>query len=191
MKTVGRIGMIIGLALGAASPAMPQFAPSGGPTVTVGGGNETADVDRGRPLVLVASGLGVPSQVFREAFSHVTPAPGGHEPDPQQVQRNKQALLDALSKYGVTNDQLDKVSDYYRYRPGRGNLWKTKAAVVEAVVTNDVVTAFKIVDGGAGYSSQPVISVAGHPEIRATSIIAFSKDLSKNGSIAKIDIQRK
>ena len=35
-----------------------------------------------RPVVLIAAALGVSSDVFREAFSHVRPAPAGTRPDP-------------------------------------------------------------------------------------------------------------
>ena len=140
----------IGLLITAASPAMPMtFANE----VTIEGGHETLGVDRRRPVILVAAGLGVPPQVFRDAFSHVKPAPAGQEPDPDQVRRNKEALLNALSKYGVTNELLDTVSNYYRYPPGRGHIWRTKPADIEAIISNNVVTGFKVVHGGAGYTS--------------------------------------
>ena len=38
------------------------------------GGYDTDPRDHGRPVVLVAAGLGVAPEVFREAFSHVHPA---------------------------------------------------------------------------------------------------------------------
>lgn len=192
MSTNYKIGILVGLIFTMAAPAMPQYFRSNtSPLVTVEGGHGTAEIDHGRPVALVAGGLGVPPQVFRDAFSHVTPAPDGREPDPEQVRRNKQALLNALAKYGVTNELLDKVSDYYRYRPGRGNLWAHKDASVEVVMNKDVVTGFKIVDGGAGYSTAPTVSVQGHPEIRAVATVAFGKDLAKNGSISKIEIVKK
>ena len=187
MTTV-QLGTILGLAFTIAAPAMPQVGTTGGPLVTIEGGHETVAIDRGRPVVLIAGGLGVPSQVFRNAFSHVTPAADGREPDPQQVQQNKQALLNVLVKYGVTNELLDRVSDCYRYRPGRGNLWRNKPAVLEAVANNGVITGFKIVDAGAGYSSPPTITVGGHRELKTKVTLLFSKDLTTNGSISKIEI---
>ncbi|MEQ1843928.1 MAG: hypothetical protein ABL994_26285 [Verrucomicrobiales bacterium] len=33
--------------------------------------------------------------------------------------------MSALGKYGITNERLDTVSNFYRYPPGRGDLWKT------------------------------------------------------------------
>ena len=80
-------------------------------------------------MPLSRRGLGVPAEVFREAFTHVKPAPAGEQPDPEQVQRNKRALLDALGKYGVNNDRLDEVSNMYRYRPGDENLWRHSDAI--------------------------------------------------------------
>ncbi len=74
----------------------------------------------GRPVVLIAGALGVSPEVFREAFSGVRPARGGETPKPEQVRKNKAALLRVLAKYGVTNERLDEVSDYYRYNPRRG-----------------------------------------------------------------------
>ena len=40
-----------------------------------------------------------------QAFSAVTPAGAGQEPDPAQVQANKAALLKVLAPYGVTNER--------------------------------------------------------------------------------------
>ncbi len=177
----------IGLLLTIANPAMPMDFSN---EITLQGGHETVHADRGRPVILVAAGLGVPPQVFRDAFSHVKPAPAGQEPDPDQVRRNKEALMNALSKYGVTNELLDTVSNYYRYLPGRKNIWQSKTATIEAIVANSVVTGFKIVNGGAGYTSAPTLSVAGHPEVKAVVTIAYSKDLSKNGSISKVELKK-
>src|SRR5436190_8396245 len=86
--------------------------------VTFSGGHDTDPQDRGRPVVLVAAALGVKPEVFREAFRGVTPARGG-KPTPEQARSNKEALLKVLKPYGITNERLDEVSDYYRYRPER------------------------------------------------------------------------
>jgi hypothetical protein len=95
-------------------------SPTSEVTVTISGGYDTDPRDKGRPVILIASALGVPEDVFREAFSHVSPAGAGQEPDPAQVNLNKKALLDALGPYGITNDFLDKVSNYYRYNGSAG-----------------------------------------------------------------------
>src|SRR5580700_7405375 len=81
--------------------------------LTISAGHQTDQRDHGRPVILIAAALGVPADVFREAFTHVTPAPRGTEPDPAQVRRNKAALMGALAPYGVTNELLDRVSTYY------------------------------------------------------------------------------
>src|SRR5438552_11396179 len=57
--------------------------------VVFSGGHETDLRDGGRPVVLIAAALGVTPEVFREAFSHVRPAPAGREPEPGQVRQNK------------------------------------------------------------------------------------------------------
>src|SRR3954464_1418244 len=85
--------------------------------VTFSGGHETDPRDHGRPVVLIAAALGLMPDVFRDAFSRVRPARDGRDPEPAQVRQNKAVLLDALEKYGITNEQLDRVSDYYRYPP--------------------------------------------------------------------------
>src|SRR5436190_11471312 len=78
----------------AASPTFnATTAPSTQPSkipLTITAGHETDPEDKGRPVALIAAGLGVPPQVFRKAFTHVTPAPAGQEPDPAQVRRNKE-----------------------------------------------------------------------------------------------------
>src|SRR5688572_10886822 len=109
------------------------------------GGHETDRVDHGRPVVLIAAALKVKPEVFRKAFSAVKPAPGGQHPDPEQVRRNKDALMAALSPHGVTNERLDEVSNYYRYRPGR-ELWKHRVAKAFARVKDGAVVAIRVVD---------------------------------------------
>ncbi len=174
----------------AATPLLGLGSQTKTPTVTITGGYETDPRDRGRPVVLIAAGLGVPSDVFREAFSHVRPAPAGEAPDPEQVRRNKGELMSALAKYGVSNESLDRVSNYYRYNRSRGEWWPYRAAKVEAIFSHGTVTGFKIVDPGAGYSSPPTITVAGS-NVTTVVTLAFGRDLAKNGSIASIKIVSK
>src|SRR5215210_1846395 len=101
--------------------------------VLFSGGHETDPKDHGRPVVLVAAGLGVKPEVFRKAFSGVKPA-RGRGPTGEEARRNKEALMKVLGPYKVTNDRLDEVSNYYRYRPQEGELWPTKLAKAYAVV---------------------------------------------------------
>jgi hypothetical protein len=158
--------------------------------VVFSGGHETDPQDRGRPVVLVAAGLGVPPEVFREAFKQVRPAPAGTKPSSEQQKQNKTVLLKALGKYGVTNERLDTVSDYYRYVPGRGELWTNKPAVAHALVRDGKVTGYEIVDGGSGYSSPPEVSVPGVNAPRPRVESSFGKNLGKNGSISAITIPK-
>jgi hypothetical protein len=151
------------------------------------GGHETDPRDHGRPVVLVAAGLGVKPEVFREAFKGVTPARGG-PPTPEQARRNKSALLDVLAPYGVTNERLDEVSDYYRYRPGKGRLWRTRAAKAYAVAEGRKIKRIVVTDPGAGYSSPPQATIEGMESARLTVKLRFCTDLAKNGSVSSIEI---
>jgi hypothetical protein len=56
--------------------------------VKFSGGHETDRRDGGRPVVLVAAGLGVKPEVFRDAFSNVRPAKNG-KPSGEEARRNK------------------------------------------------------------------------------------------------------
>jgi len=156
--------------------------------LTIAGGHETDPRDHGRPVVLIAAALGVPAEVFREAFSHVRPAPAGTEPDPAQVDRNKSALLGAVGRYGVTNERLDRISDYYRYRPGGGRLWPTTPAAGYAIVRDGAVVSVVVTEPGAGFSSPPAVSAPGHPEITLEAKLAYGADLKKNGSVTSIAV---
>lgn len=166
--------------------------PSGSTTsqvaVSFSGGFETDPRDGGRPVVLVAGELEVTPDVFRKAFGGVTPAAGGRQPEAGQVRRNKEALLRVLAPYGVTNDRLDEVSDYYRYQPGRGNLWRHAAAQAVANVRDGVVTGFTITNRGSGYSSPPEVTVVGMPGVKAEVKLAFGPDFRSNGSVREIVI---
>lgn len=175
------------LSLGASVAVVAQVSRRSSDVQFIGG-YFTDPRDHGRPVALVAGALGVPPQVFRDAFSGVHPAPGGERPDPADVRRNKQVLLDALGPYGVTNERLDEVSNFYRYRPQNGESWPHRAAVAELVKKNGVVVGVKIVDGGFGYSSPPSVSIKGHPEIVARASLSFSKDFKKNGAVSGVTL---
>jgi hypothetical protein len=177
--------------LGQTIPA-PSAAPNETQSVHVpvvfSGGYDTDPRDGGRPVVLIAPALGVPSEVFREAFRHVRPAHAGTRPDPEQVRQNKAALMNALGRYGVTNERLDTVSNYYRYVRSRGEMWPTRPASAYAVVEKGVVTRYVITDGGSGYTSPPTITVPGISVAAAKIQLSFGKSFDRNGSIAAITV---
>lgn len=155
--------------------------------IVFSGGHETDRRDGGRPVVLVAAGLGVSPELFREAFRGVTPARGG-PPSRAQAQRNKRALLKVLGPHGVTNERLDEVSDYYRYRPERGELWRCRPARAQAIVKDGRVTRIEITEAGAGYSSPPKATVQGFEKTPLEVKLHFDKDVETNGSITAIEI---
>ena len=169
-------------ALSADDPAEVQI-----PAV-VSGGHATDPRDHGRPVILVASALGVTPEVFRDAFSRVKPAPAGEQPDPAQVQLNKQALLETLEPYGITNDRLDEVSNFYRYNGRNGDLWHHTHATVKATLRNGVVTSFTIVNPGAGYTTAPAITVPGQPSVKVIATLSFGPDLARNGSLQAVKL---
>ena len=153
--------------------------------VVFSGGHETDPRDHGRPVVLIAGALGVPPKVFRDAFSRVHPANPEKGPVPAEAQANKAALLATLGKYGVSNERLDQVSDYYRYVASRHELWPTQPAVAYAMVQNGKIVGYEIVNEGARYSSNPTITVPGFPD-HALAELAYGKSFEKNGSIHSI-----
>ena len=153
------------------------------------GGHETDRQDGGRPIVLVAAGLGVKPEVFREAFRGVTPAKNGR-PSGEEARRNKAALMKVLQPHGVSNDRLDEVSDYYRYQPQRGELWKHTPAEAHAIVEGGKILRIEITNPGSGYSSLPQVAVPGFDKAVFEPSLHFDQDLKKNGSLTAVTIVR-
>ncbi|TDF94695.1 hypothetical protein [Paenibacillus piri] len=162
-----------------------------GYTIVISGGYNTDAQDHGRPTVLIAAALGVPADVFRQAFSGVTPAGAGSSgPTSEQAQSNKAALMKVLQPYGITNERLDEVSDYYRYSEVKGEVWIRTPAVLTPTIKDGVLTGVTITNAGSGYSSAPTIKITGpNGAITATATIAYTSDFKTNGSIASISIQ--
>ena len=175
------------------SHAEPKALPPGVTRVpvTFSGGHETVPVDRGRPVVLIAAALGVKDEVFRDAFSRVHPAgPGSGGPTREEAQANKKVLMEALGKFGISNERLDTVSNFYRYPPGRGNLWKVTPATADALVKNGAVIGYEITGGGAGYSTPPGVSVPGVAGASAKVEITFGKDFETNGAVSAMTVSQ-
>jgi hypothetical protein len=182
-------------AVGAPARTSPSVASSStttsGVTVTVSGGHDTDPRDNGRPVVLIAAALGVPTEVFRTAFRGVTPAgPGSGGPTEAEAQQNKAALLRVLAPYGITNERLDQVSNFYRYMGSAGQTWKQTLATVRATVVAGRVTRLTVVHPGAGYSSTPTITITGATgTVRATATVRFATDLATNGSLSAVALR--
>jgi len=157
-------------------------------TLTFSGGHETDSKDRGRPVALIAAALGVKTEIFREAFRGVKPAKDG-KPSKEEAERNKEALMKVLKLHGVTNERLDEVSDYYRYKPGKGSVWKTTPAKAYAVLEDGKVKQIIVTDPGSGYSSAPIATVQGMEKLSLKVTIQFNKEFKKNGSIQSIEAE--
>jgi hypothetical protein len=151
------------------------------------GGHEIGPNDYGRPVALLAAGLGVKPEVFREAFSGVTPSRNG-PPSKDLARRNKAALMKVLGPHGVTNERLDEVSDYYRFRPQRGELWPTTPAEAYATVEDGKIKQVVVTNPGSGYCTPPRATVRGMEDIPLNVTLRFSKDLKKNGAIGSIEV---
>jgi hypothetical protein len=156
--------------------------------VAITGGHDIGPDDHRRPCNLIAAALGVKTEVFREAFGGVTPA-RGRGPSGEEARRNKDALMRVLAPHGVTNDRLDEVSNYYRYRPQDGELWRHRDAKARAVVEGGKLKRIEVTDAGAGYSSPPKVTVKGVDDVELVVTLLFDKDLKKNGSIRSVEVK--
>jgi hypothetical protein len=152
------------------------------------GGHDIGKEDHGRPCVLIAAALGVKTEDFRKAFSGVTPA-RGRGPTGEEARKNKDALMKVLEPLGVTNDRLDEVSNYYRFKPQDGELWKVKEAKGHAVVENGKVAKIVITEPGSGYSSEPTAVIDGLKGVSLKVTIALDKDLKKNGRVEIVEVK--
>ncbi|OAS19729.1 hypothetical protein [Paenibacillus oryzisoli] len=158
-------------------------------SVVIRGGLNTDPQDKGRPVVLIAAALGVPTEVFREAFSGVTPSGLDSQPSHELAQRNKAALMKVLSPYGITNERLDEVSNFYRYNGNRTATWQKTPATATAIVTDGVVTGVTITNPGAGYSSTPTVTITGPTgTVTAKAVVTNTQDFKTNGSITSITL---
>lgn len=96
--------------------------------------------------------------------------------------------MDKLAPHGVTNERLDEVSNFYRYRPQSGELWNHKPAKATATIKDGKVVGFKILDEGFGYSTPPNVQIAGYENVRVKAEIEFTADLKTNGRIKTLTV---
>ena len=68
--------------------------------------------------------------------------------------------MDALGKYGIINDQLDKVSNYYRYQRSKGEMWPTNPAVAYALGKDGKIIGYEIENAAATAPRQPSTCLA-------------------------------
>jgi len=172
---------------GAVAPTLPAGVTR--QPVVFSGGHDTVPVDHGRPVVLIAAALGVQDEVFREAFRHVHPAgPNSGGPTDAEARANKAALMGALGKYGVTDERLNTVSNFYRYPPGSRSLWRNKPATANALVKDGAIVSFEITDGGYGYTTLPTVTVPGFESAAMKVALSYGKDFETNGAVTTITL---
>lgn len=154
--------------------------------VTFSGGHEIGKSEFGRPTALIAAALGVKPEVFREAFSGVTPAKGG-KPSDDEARKNKAALMKVLAPYGVTNDRLDEVSNYYRFRKDKGEMWPTTPAKANAIIEDGKIKRIEVTEPGSGYCTPPKATIEGMTvELKVT--LQFDKEMRKNGAVKSVEV---
>jgi hypothetical protein len=151
------------------------------------GGHVIGDGDFGRPINLMAAGLGVKPEQFREAFRGVTPAKG-RPPTRDEERRNKAALMKVLKPLGVTNERMDEVANYYRFRPQEGELWPTAPAKGYAMVEDGRVKRVVVTEAGSGYNTPPEVTVVGVEGVRLKAKVSFGRELKKNGGVAGVEV---
>jgi hypothetical protein len=154
--------------------------------ITFTGGHDIGKGDFGRPVALIAAALDVKPDVFREAFSGVTPAKNG-KPSDDEARSNKAALMEVLVPHGVTNERLDEVSNYYRFRKDKGQSWPTTPAKAIAIVEDGKIKRIEVAEAGAGYCNPPTATVEGM-KVELKVHLQFDKDMKKNGAVKSIEV---
>ncbi|MFO1022797.1 MAG: hypothetical protein U0903_19195 [Planctomycetales bacterium] len=187
MRSSFKLSLVSLLALTTSITAFPLHAEETKVPLTFSGGYDLNPKDHGRPVVLIAAALGVTPEVFREAFSGVRPSRNG-PPTPEEARRNKEALMRVLQPKGITNERLDEVSNFYRYQPQKGGLWKNTPAQGHALVENGQIKKIVVTNPGSGFSSTPKVTVKGMEKIPLKATLHFDKNLKKNGSITSVEV---
>ena len=179
---LGTLALVVGVMAGTARASEKRELP-----LVFSGGHDIGRNDYGRPVPLIAAALGVTPDQFREAFRGVTPAKG-RGPTGAEARKNKAALMKVLGPLGVTNERLDEVSNYYRFRPQDGELWKTAPAKGYAVVNGGKVEKVVVTERGSGYSTPPKVTVQGIEGVALKATLHLDRDLRKNGAIASVEL---
>ena len=96
--------------------------------------------------------------------------------------------MKVLKPLGVTNERMDEVANYYRFRPQNGELWPTKPAKAYAVVEDGKIKMVVVTEPGSGYSSPPKVAVKGFEKVPLEAKLKLVTDLKKNGGIESIEV---
>ena len=139
-------------------------------------------------MVLIAAALKVPTEVFRKAFSGVTPAAGGQEPEAGQVHRNKETLLCVPAPTASPTTNLTRSPTITDTAAAKERCGEMSPAAATAIIHDGVVTGFTITNAGSANSSPPGISIAGMDDPNAKVKLHFGTDFRTNGSIQEITL---
>lgn len=112
------------------------------------------------------------------------------KPSDDEARKNKETLIKVLGPHKVTNERLDEVSNYYRFKPQDGELWKHADAKAHVVVEDGKIVKVVVDDAGSGYTTPPKVTVKGFETAAFNLTLLFDKDLKKNGSIKSIEIKK-
>jgi len=153
---------------------------SEGVMVTVSGGHEIPDTDKGQPLELIGGLLGITGAQARDSFYYPFPKDGN-------LNDWNALFLEQLEYYGLRVDELDIA--LIRYLPTTEGVWNYTHADLRAIIENNVVVGFEIIDGGRGYTSQPTITVEGYDDVGVEMTISYTKDFETNGAITDIRLR--
>jgi hypothetical protein len=137
----------------------------------------------------MAAALGVKPDEFRQAFSGARPA-HGRGPTGAEARRNKQALMKVLAPLGVTNERMDEVANYYRFRPQNDELWPTKPAKAYAIVEDGKIKKVVVTDPGSGYCSPPKVTVKGFETVPLEAKLKLVTYLKKNGGVEAVELAK-
>jgi hypothetical protein len=98
--------------------------------------------------------------------------------------------MNALGKYGITNERLNQVSNFYRYASWNGGIWKNTPATADALVKNGAVVGYEITNGGAGYTTPPTVSVPNVSGATPKVELSYGKDMERNGAVSAITVSQ-
>ena len=96
--------------------------------------------------------------------------------------------MKVLAPLKVTNERMDEVANYYRFRPQKGELWPTKPAEAYAVVDGGKIKKIVVTKPGSGYNTPPKATIEGFKIVRLEAKVKYDTNLKKNGGVESVEI---